>query len=123
MRDTALYLRLLGYVRRYATAFGLAVLGMIAAAATEPLFPALLKPLLDQGFGQGRGTTLPPAIFAAAIVGIFLLRGFLSFTSSYLLAYVGNRVVLDLRNDMFSRLVRFPAKYFDDRSSGQLLSK
>jgi subfamily B ATP-binding cassette protein MsbA len=123
MRDTALYLRLLGYVRRYASAFGLAVLGMMAAAATEPLFPALLKPLLDQGFGSGRQMTLPPAIFAAAIVAIFLVRGLLSFTSSYLLAWVGNRVVLDLRTDMFARLVRFPARYFDDRSSGQLLSK
>jgi subfamily B ATP-binding cassette protein MsbA len=123
MRDTALYLRLLGYVRRYATAFGLAVLGMMAAAATEPLFPALLKPLLDQGFGQAREISFPPALFAAAIVAIFLLRGFLSFTSSYLLAWVGNRVVLDLRADMFAKLVRFPARYFDDRSSGQLLSK
>jgi len=123
MRDATLYLRLLGYVRRYASAFGLAVLGMMAAAATEPLFPALLKPLLDQGFVPGRETTLSPALFAAAIVGIFVVRGFLTFTSSYLLAWVGNRVVLDLRADMFARLVRFPAKYFDDRSSGQLLSK
>ena len=50
----ALYARLLTYVRPYARAFGIAVLGMIAAAATEPLFPALMKPLLDGGFGAGK---------------------------------------------------------------------
>jgi subfamily B ATP-binding cassette protein MsbA len=121
-RDHRLYLRLLSYVRPHAWIFGAAVLAMIAAAATEPLFPALIKPLLDRGFGAG-SPSLPPLAFAAAIVGIFVLRGLLSFTSSYCIAWVGNRVVLDLRAAMFDRLVRFPARYFDDNSSGQVLSK
>ncbi len=118
----ALYGRLLSYVRPYAKVFGLAVLGMIAAAATEPLLPALIKPLLDRGFGAG-SQSLSPMLLAATIVGIFMLRGFLSFTSSYCLAWVGNRVVLDLRAAMFARLVRFPSRYFDDHSSGVVLSK
>jgi ATP-binding cassette, subfamily B, bacterial MsbA len=120
--STALYLRLLSYVRPYTKAFALAVLGMIAAAATEPLLPALMQPLLDRGFGPAT-RTIPPLLFAAGIVGVFVLRGFLSFSSSYLLAWVGNRVVLDMRAAMFARLVRFPAHYFDDHSSGALLSK
>jgi subfamily B ATP-binding cassette protein MsbA len=103
--------------------FGFAVLGMVAAAATEPLFPALIKPLLDHGFGPASQTKVAPGLFAAAIVGIFLLRGILTFTSSYFIAWVGNRVVLDLRRDMFARLVRFPARFFDDHSSGAVLSK
>src|SRR5688572_17031416 len=119
----ALYFRLLSYVRPYAKVFGLAVLGMMAAAATEPLFPALIKPLLDSGFGPGTQSSVPPILFAAAIVGIFLLRGLLTFTSSYLMAWVGNRVVLDLRAQMFARLVRLPAGFFDDHTSGSVLSK
>jgi len=122
-RDRLLYLRLLSYVRPYARVFALALLAMIAAAATEPLFPALMKPLLDGGFGAQRQPLLPPLAFAAALVGIFVLRGILTFSSSYLLAWVSNRVVLDLRAAMFARLVRFPARYFDDHSSGALLSK
>ena len=118
-----LYLRLLSYVRPHARAFAIAVIGMVMAAATEPLFPALIKPLLDGGFAAGAAPALPPAVFAAAIVGIFVLRGLLTFVSSYFLAWVANRVVLDLRAAMFARLVRFPAKFFDDRSSGVLLSK
>ncbi|MBC7804231.1 MAG: lipid A export permease/ATP-binding protein MsbA [Candidatus Parcubacteria bacterium] len=119
----ALYFRLLSYVRPYSKAFAFALLGMVAAAATEPLFPALMKPLLDGGFGLGRQPMYPPAVFAAALVGIFVLRGMLTFTSSYFLAWVANRVVLDLRAAMFARLVRMPARFFDDHSSGSVLSK
>jgi subfamily B ATP-binding cassette protein MsbA len=121
--DRALYLRLLAYVRPHAKVFALAVLGMVAAAATEPLFPAIMKPLLDGGFGAGKAPPLAPIWFALLLVGIFVLRGILTFGSSYFLAWVGNRLVLDLRAAMFARLVRFPAKYFDDNSSGVVLSK
>jgi subfamily B ATP-binding cassette protein MsbA len=117
-----LYFRLLSYVRPYAKVFAFAVLAMVLAAATEPLFPALIKPLLDGGFAQGQ-PTWPPALFAAAIVGIFVVRGIFTFTASYCMNWVANKVVLDLRAAMFARLVRFPAKYFDDHTSGALLSK
>src|SRR5687768_12487591 len=117
-----LYARLLSYVRPYGKVFAVAVLGMVAAAATEPLFPALIKPLLDGGFAAG-GPTFPPLVFAAAIIAVFVVRGIFTFTSSYCLTWVANKVVLDLRAAMFSRLVRLPAKFFDDHSSGALLSK
>ncbi|TAK88463.1 MAG: lipid A export permease/ATP-binding protein MsbA [Betaproteobacteria bacterium] len=116
-------MRLLSYVRPHARVFVLAILGMVAAAATEPLFPALIKPLLDSGFGTRGVATLSPVLLAAAIVGIFVLRGLLTFVSSWCLQWVGHRLVLDLRNAMFAKLVRFPARYFDDQSSGVLLSR
>jgi ATP-binding cassette, subfamily B, bacterial MsbA len=120
-----LYKRLLGHVRPYAKVFALAVLGMVLAAATEPLFPALLKPLLDSGFGAkgSLSSDWPPVAFAAAIVGIFLVRGILTFTSSYLMQWVSSKVVLDLRTAMFDRLLRMPAAFYADNSSGALLSK
>jgi subfamily B ATP-binding cassette protein MsbA len=122
-RSGALYLRLLSYVRPYARVFALSLLCMVAAAATEPLFPALMKPLLDTGFGAGAAPFLPPLAFAAALVAIFAVRGALTFASSYLFAWVASRVVLDLRAAMFSRLVRMPARFFDEHSSGVVLSK
>ena len=119
-----LYLRLLTYVRPHARIFAIAVLAMVATAATEPLFPALMKPLLDGGFGSRDSNPLfTPLMFALALVGIFVLRGICSFVASYCSAWVSNRVVLDLREAMFSRLVRFPAGFFDERSSGTLMSK
>jgi ATP-binding cassette, subfamily B, bacterial MsbA len=118
-----LYLRLLSYVRPYAGVFALALLAMIGTAATEPLFPALMKPMLDGGFAAGRGASLPSSIFAVAIIAIFAVRGILSMLSSYAIAWVSNRVVLDLRGAMFARLVRMPTQFFDDHSSGALLSR
>jgi subfamily B ATP-binding cassette protein MsbA len=118
-----LYIRLLGHVRPHARVFALAVLGMMLAAATEPLLPALIKPLLDGGFGTRGAPTWSPAVFAAALLGVFLLRGVLTFVSSYCLHWMSHRLVLDLRGEMFSRLIRFPSRYFDDQSSGVLLSK
>src|SRR5688572_24402838 len=84
-----LYRRLLGYVRPYAKVFALGVLGMVLAAATEPLFPALIKPLLDSGFGP-KTSSWPPVVFAVAIIGIFLVRGILTFTSAYLMQWVSS---------------------------------
>lgn len=119
-----LYLRLLSYVRPHARVFGVALLGMIAMAATEPLFPALMKPLLDGGFSGGTGNPLyTPTAFALALVGIFVLRGVFFFVASYCSAWVSNRVVLDLRAAMFNRMLRLPAAYFDERTSGALMSK
>jgi ATP-binding cassette, subfamily B, bacterial MsbA len=117
-----LYLRLLSYVRPYAGVFTLALAGMFAAAATEPLFPMLMKPLLDGGFAAS-AEAWPPIAFAAAIVGIFLLRGIFSFLGHYCMAWVGEKVVLDLRAQMFARLVRFPTRAFDDQTAGALLSR
>ena len=120
----ALYLRLLSYVRPHARIFGIAILGMVATAATEPLFPALMKPLLDGGFSGGTANGyFTPLAFALALVGIFVLRGVFFFVASYCSAWVSNRVVLDLRAEMFAKLVRFPASFFDERSSGALMSK
>ena len=118
-----LYLRLLSYVRPHARVFALGVLTMVGAALTEPLFPALMKPLLDGGFASGGKPTLSPLVFAAALIGIFVLRGALTFAAAYLLAWVSNRVVLDLRAAMFARLVRLPTGYYDDHSTGTLLSR
>ena len=117
-----LYRRLLSYVRPYAKVFGIGVLGMVAAAATEPLFPALIKPLLDAGF-SAKAPTTSPMLFAGAIVAIFLVRGILTFTSAYLMNWVSTRVILDLRTAMFDRLLRLPTRFYSDNSSGALLSK
>jgi subfamily B ATP-binding cassette protein MsbA len=94
---------------------------MALAAATEPVLPALLKPLLDGSFVERNQTH--PYLVPLAIVGMFLLRGALTYVSSYTLSWVSNKIVLDLRNAMFRRLLTLPTRYYDDRSSGVLISK
>jgi len=116
-----LYLRLLGYVRPYWRVFSVSILTMALAAATEPVLPALMKPLLDGSFVERNQTH--PYLVPLAIIGIFLVRGVFSYLSSYTLAWVSNKVVLDLRNAMFERLLTLPTRYYDDSSSGALISK
>lgn len=117
----ALYRRLLGYTRPYSRGFVFAILGMIVAAATEPLFPALMKPLLDDGFVNQSG--LPLWVVPTALIAIFVVRGIATFTSSYAMAWVANKVLVDLRRQMFDRMLRLPASEFEREASGLLISK
>ncbi|MBL8381507.1 MAG: lipid A export permease/ATP-binding protein MsbA [Burkholderiales bacterium] len=101
--------------------FALGILGMAAAALTEPLFPALMKPMLNEGFGGRDRDTL--VWIPLALIGIFLLRGVITFTTSYALAWVSNRILMDMRDAMFARLTRLPTAFYNNQSSGTLISR
>lgn len=118
----ALYLRLLQYVRPYWKAIALSLVATAIMAATEPMFPALLKPLLDEGFRQG-GQAENPLLIPLGIVGVFLLRGVFNYFSSYGFSWVSNRVILDIRAEMYGRLVQLPSAYFQKHASSVPLTK
>ena len=117
----ALYLRLLTYVRPHWKVFAIGLLGMALTAATEPALPAIMKELLDNGFGQQN--VRPLWFFPALFIGLFLFRGVVNFVADYAFGWLANQVVLDLRRAMFDRLVSLPSMYFDGQSSGVLISK
>jgi subfamily B ATP-binding cassette protein MsbA len=121
LTSTQLYLRLLGYVKPYWRTFAISILGMAVTAATEPLLPALLKPMLDGTFIHKDDTVihLAPLI----IVVIFFVRGVASFVGTYAIGWVGNKVVMDLRAAMFQKLLTLPTNYYDDHATGNLISK
>jgi subfamily B ATP-binding cassette protein MsbA len=119
--SVALYLRLLSYVRPYAGLFSLAALMMLLVAATEPALPALVKPLLDEGF-VGR-TDWAVRWAPLLILGLFVVRGISSFVSDTCIHSVAMRVVADLRMQMFGTLVRLPAQHHDQTTTGALVSK
>ena len=120
-KSRVLYLRLLRHVAPYSRMFALSILAMALVAATEPVLPALMKPLLDGSFVDKDPATIRYIPFA--LVGLFLVRGVFGFASDYALSWVSNRVMLDLRAAMFGRLINLPARYFDNASSGALISK
>jgi len=119
--NRALYLRLLSYVRPYWKAFALAVVGMVATAATEPVFPAIMKYLLDRGFqtDDARMVWLIPT----GIVLLFLVRSLFVYFTGYLMMWISSRVVTDLRRAMFAKLITLPTQHFDRHSAGQLISR
>lgn len=121
MSGTALYLRLVRHVRPYWRTFALGVLGIIIVAATEPALPALLKPLLDGVFVEKNQTVI--RWMPLLILGLFVVRGLAEYVAQFSLNWVGNRLVMDLRGLMFRKLLTLPARYFDDQTSGNLISR
>ena len=112
-----LYRRLLLYVSPYRWVFMGGIFGMILVALSEASFAALLKPIMDGGFVERDSVMikLTPLLLIAA----FLVRGLGSFADQYSISWVGRQVVYDLRTEMFSRMIRLPAKYYDEHSSGR----
>ncbi|KAB2325439.1 lipid A export permease/ATP-binding protein MsbA [Betaproteobacteria bacterium SCN1] len=115
-----LYLRLLGYVKPHWRMFALSIVGLVLTAATEPLLPALFKPLLDEGF-VGKNEAFMRWV-PVLLLALFLVRGVTSFVSTYCMAWVGSRLVMDLRAAMFGKLMTLPTRYFDQNPSGQLIA-
>jgi subfamily B ATP-binding cassette protein MsbA len=116
-----IYGRLLGYARPYWRMFAVSIVGMVVYAATEPFFAAMVKPLLDGSFVKRDIEVV--RLMPILLVGLFVVRGLAGFVNDYFLKWVGRRVVADLRQAMFEHLLRAPARYYDNHSSGQILSK
>lgn len=116
-----LYFRLLGHVKPFWKQFGFGIFAMILLAITEPLIPALLKPLLDGSFVEKD----PDYIFWAPILVIILFstRGLTSFASQAIFSWVAGKVVLDLRQRMFQKILQLPTPFFDVNATGNLISK
>ena len=116
-----LYRRLLKYARPYYKALTVGMVLTALSAATEPLLPALLKPMLDDGFKFGTDTPLLWLPFG--VVGIFLLRGVLGFGATYIVAWVQNKIVFQIRTEMFAHLVRLPSDYFQKHPSAKTINR
>ncbi len=116
-----LYLRLLRHVRPYWKAFAGGIFFIVVLALTEPAIPALLKPLLDGTFVERD----PDYLFWSPILllVLFLVRGSANFLSRVAFQWVGGKVVLDLRNRMFDRLLMLPTAYFDSQPTGSLVTR
>lgn len=121
MTNSQLYLRLLSYVKPYWRIFLISIIATAITAATEPLLPALLKPMLDGTFVDRDESIIRLIPFVVLL--IFMVRGVASFASAYAIGWVGDKVVMDLRNEMFNKLMTLHTRYYDDHATGQLISK
>lgn len=115
------YKRLLSYVKPYRRQFAIAVLGMVGYALTDTAFAALMKPMLDGSFvEQDRSFIL---FVPLMIVGIFILRGIAGFASTYYMSWIGWRVIKQLRGEIFGKYLTLPTAFYDQASSGELISR
>ena len=117
----ATYRRLLRYVLPYKREFAVAIAGMVGFALTDTAFAALMKPMLDGSFVEQD----PRMVWGVplAIVGIFVVRGAAGFASDWFIALVGWKVIATLRAEIFDKYLTLPTRFYDEASSGELISK
>ncbi len=91
------------------------------AGAVEPAIPALFKKLIDSGF-QG-GLTYPIWLVPVIIIGLFMLRGALSYCGTYIVQSALGRIVLNFRLQLIEALFRVRSDIFVTLTPGQVVNK
>jgi subfamily B ATP-binding cassette protein MsbA len=111
--------RLFRYARPYRARITWAVVGMLLYGAGTAGLAWLIKPILDQTLSNQQRLTFT----AWGLVATYLVKGLGSYISSYLMAGVGQRVVMDLRNELYRHILGQSAGFFAQRTTGQLMSR
>ncbi|WP_376786558.1 lipid A export permease/ATP-binding protein MsbA [Comamonas jiangduensis] len=110
-------MRVAPYFGNQRLAWSLAILATLVGAITEPLIPALLQPLLDNGFTEGSLNLWMVPLF---IIGLFFIRGIAQFTGQYALSRIANEGMLRLRKDLFERVQVARMDLFSKQSASAL---
>ncbi|ASO29453.1 lipid ABC transporter permease/ATP-binding protein [Vibrio anguillarum] len=113
--------RLWTYIRLYKSGLAVAVVALIINAVSDTYMVSLLKPLLDEGFGNAESDFL--RVLPFIILGMMALRGLSGFVSSYCLSWVSGNVVMLMRRKIFNQFMHMPVSFFDRESTGGLLSR
>jgi ATP-binding cassette, subfamily B, bacterial MsbA len=111
--------RLFHYATPYRVRLGWAIVGMVVYAIGSAGLAYLIKPIFDSVLPKQQDVFR----VAWAIVGVYLLKGIGSYASSYLMADVGQRVVMDLRNALYRHILDQSAGFFAHGATGRLLSR
>ncbi len=115
-----LYLRALLYVKPYLFRAMCAGLCTIIAAGGTAYLPWVIKDMVDQVL-RDKNTEMLNYI-ALSIVVIFVIRGIAFYGQSYLMSYVGQRVIIDIRRAVFTKLQRLSMSFYDKNKTGTIMS-
>lgn len=116
-----MYQRILKYVRPYSIRIFIASLCAIGVSGTTAAAAWLVQPALDRIFIQKNVQLLLMIPFA--ILMIYFIKGICNYYQSYLMRYVGNRVIMDMRNDLYSHIAVMPMQFYTEHSTGKLMSR
>lgn len=114
------YKRLLTYVRPYIGRMIFGLVCMIIAAAAYLVVPWLIKNVVDKVLAEKNMYMLNLVVISILIV--FLVRGFATYGQTYTMSYIGQRVIIDIREAMFKHLQRLDQAYYDRRKTGVIMS-
>ena len=114
------YLRLLEHLRPYKFRLFVAAICTALASAGTVVLPWIIKDLVDQVLSEKDAEKL--TYIALSVVVIFLFRGFFFYGQSYLISYVGQRVVIDIRREVFKKIQRLSMAFYDKNKTGTIMS-
>ena len=120
MTSMMIYLRLLRYLRPYVTKTLMAVACMLLATSASLYVPWIVRDIID-GVLVSKNVALLNAITAGIIV-VFALRGFFVYGQNYLMSFISQKIVIDLREALFRHFQRLSVSYFDHSRTGKVLS-
>jgi subfamily B ATP-binding cassette protein MsbA len=120
MTLSATFRRILGLLSPYKSRLLLVLAAMSVTAATEPAVAAMMKLLLDKGFSEARSFSL--WLVPLFVVGIFVIRGMSTFTTTYLMSAISGRLISTLRQQMFTQLLNVPLDFYRDNSTGKIIN-
>ena len=114
------YMRLLAYIKPYTRRLALAVICIIMAAGANLYLPWIIKDMIDDVLMSKDMLMLN--LIAAGILVVMFTRGVFYYGQSYLVSYVGQRVIIDVRSVLFRKFQRMPLSYYDKQQTGTVMS-
>lgn len=114
------YIRLMNYIRPYVKHLAFAIVCIVLAAAANLYVPWIIKDMIDKVLMERDMAMLN--LIAVGIVVVFFFRGIFYYGQSYLVSFVGQRVVIDIREALFEKFQRMPLAYFDRHQTGEIMS-
>jgi len=118
LRDLALLWR---YVRPYRARLALALVALVVAAGCFLVIGQGLKQVIDAGFAQRDPAALNRAL--VLLLGVIVVMASATFTRFYLVSWLGERVVADLRSEVFSHLLTLSPAFFEQQRTGEVISR
>ena len=120
-RDLRQLRRLAGYLAAYRLQVAGALLALVIAAAAVLSLGVGLRYLIDSGFAAERAEALDHALRASILVILSLAVA--TYLRSYLVAWLGERVVARIRSEVYSHIIRMPPGFFETTRTGEVLSR
>ena len=114
------YMRLLAYIKPYTRRLALAVVCIVMAAGANLYLPWIIKDMIDDVLMSKDMVMLN--LIAAGILVVMFTRGVFYYGQSYLVSYVGQRVIIDVRSVLFRKFQRMPLSYYDKQQTGTVMS-
>jgi len=112
---------MLGYLAPYRWRLALALVALTLAAALSLVFPAVIQRVVDSVLVQGDEKLLNQ--ITLALLAVFLVRALTSLVEAYNLNYVGERIVMDLRQELYAHIQSLSLSFFTERRVGELVSR